>query len=90
MDVRMGGLGEGIVRDPGIREDEGNYLLGLGYSGHLKARMVCLEREQVKMRVERWVRAYPIGRVLTAMISNLGKRDGLVGEGSTVNASAMG
>ena len=38
------------------------------------------------MRVERWVRAYPIGRVLTAMISNLGKRDGLVGEGSTVNA----
>ena len=41
-------MGEGIVRDPGIREDEGNYLLGLGYSGHLKARMVCLERgEQI-------------------------------------------
>lgn len=39
--------------------------------------------------MERWVRAYPIGRVLKAMINNLGKREGLVGEGSTVNAEDM-
>lgn len=39
--------------------------------------------------MERWVRAYPIGRVLKDMINHLGKRDGLVGEGSTVNAEDM-
>lgn len=47
------------------------------------------EREQIRERVERWVRAYPIGRVLKAMINNLGERDGLVGEGSTVNSEDM-
>lgn len=36
--------GEGVARDPGIREDAGDYLLVLGSSGHLKASMVCLDR----------------------------------------------